>query len=122
MGKERNYNMVYLFVGGLFLGLPVGCWMREKNYHARFIKAYHVIVPPQEAPAIDKFRDTRKEFYEDLKKGKVENKDFERYVYGGFENKRKDDRDVEEQKEFEEKKKIERDVKNYIQNQQLYNK
>lgn len=42
--------MVYLFFGGLFVGLPVGCWLRERNYHAKFIKAYQVIVPPAEAP------------------------------------------------------------------------
>ena len=76
--------MVYLFVGGMLVGLPAGCYLRERNYHLRFVKAYQQLVPPSDTPASDQFRDTRAEFYEDLQKGKADPKDFERYIFGKF--------------------------------------
>ena len=53
-------------MAGVFVGLPVGCMLRERNYHRRFIRAYQVLVPPPEEAQMDKFRDTRTEFYKDL--------------------------------------------------------
>ena len=43
---------------------------------------------------MDKFPDTNKEFYEKLREGKVESKDFERYMYGQHQNVYKDDEDA----------------------------
>ena len=42
---------------------------------------------------MDNFRDTNKEYYEDLKRGKVDQHDFERYIFGAHQNKNRDDRD-----------------------------
>ena len=106
--------MVYFFVAGVFVGLPVGCVLREKRYHHKFIEAYRVLVPKDQAAQLDKFRDTRQEYFQDLQKGMADEKDFERYVYGSSVALFKDDRDREEQKTYEEKKAIERDVKNYV--------
>lgn len=116
--------MVILFVGGLALGLPAGCWLRERNYHLRFVKAYQQLVPPSDTPQTDAFRDTRAEFYEDLKKGKADPKDFERYIYGKHAQKQRytDERDVAEAKQAESKSKIEREFKEYALNEQLYGK
>ena len=63
---------------------------------------------------MDNFRNTSKEFYEDLKRGKVENKDFERYIYGGHKAKYKDDRDKMEEMSRKEQLKVEREVKDQI--------
>ena len=40
---------------------------------------------------MDNFRDTNAEFYRNLKKGDVDPKEFERYIYGGSFNKRNTD-------------------------------
>ena len=32
---------------------------------------------------MDNFRNTNKDYYEDLKRGKVDQNDFERYIFGG---------------------------------------
>lgn len=71
---------------------------------------------------MDNFRDTSKEFYDDLAKGKADPKDFERYVYGGYANRYKDERDAGEQSGFEERQKMEREFKERVRNQQLYGK
>ena len=89
--------MVYFFFAGMMVGLPVGCMLRERRYHLRFLEAYRVLVPAPEAPQLDKFRDTRAEFYKDLQKGQADPKDFERYVYGNSAQLYKDERDIQEQ-------------------------
>jgi len=50
---------------------------------------------------MDNFRNTALDFYDDLSKGKVATKDFERYVYGKSKNQQSgfDERDLLEQKE-----------------------
>jgi hypothetical protein len=50
---------------------------------------------------MDNFRNTSKDFYDDLGKGKVDAKDFERYIYGKDKNHQRgfDERDLLEQKE-----------------------
>ena len=106
--------MVYFFLAGVFVGLPMGCMLREKQYHKRFIEAYRVLVPRQQAAQSEKYRDTRTEYFNDLQKGMADAKDFERYVYGQSAQLFKDDRDKQEQQTYEEKKAIERDVKNYV--------
>ena len=40
---------------------------------------------------MDKFPNTQQEFYDDLKRGKVDNHDFERYIYGSQSKKRTDE-------------------------------
>jgi len=32
--------MVYSFTIGLMIGLPVGCYFRERGYHSRIVRAY----------------------------------------------------------------------------------
>ena len=57
-----------------------------------------------------------------MSKGKADNKDFERYVYGKHAQRYTDDRDDAEEKASAQKKKIEREFKDYAQNEQLYGK
>ena len=65
---------------------------------------------------MDQYRDTAKEFYNDLSKGKADQKDFERYVYGqhGAKSYNKDEKDIENEKLYKEKKKIENEFKQYV--------
>ena len=52
-------------------------------------------------PKMDQFKHTGKDFYDDLSRGKVDAKDFERYVYGDGKNQMKggyDERDTLEKK------------------------
>ena len=37
--------MVYSFVTGMVVGFPLGCMLREKGYHHRFLRAYNEINP-----------------------------------------------------------------------------
>ncbi len=46
---------------------------------------------------MDNFRNTSEEYYADLRKGKADINDFERYIYGGSQNKHKDRRDEYEE-------------------------
>jgi hypothetical protein len=86
--------MVYAFMFGLFLGLPVGCYLREAGYANKFQTAYNLFFPNQHEVKMDRYRDKSKEFYDNLKKGNVAVEDFERYVYGGEKNRKvQDDRD-----------------------------
>lgn len=39
--------MVYAFFGGMFVGLPIGCYLREKGYHSKAIKAYEIFNPKE---------------------------------------------------------------------------
>ena len=50
---------------------------------------------------MDNFRNTSTDFYDDLGKGQVDAKDFERYIYGKDKNHQRgfDERDLLEQKE-----------------------
>ena len=75
--------MVYAFFIGLFVGLPIGCYLREVGYASKIQRAYQVLSPPQDSQKFDKLKSKSCQFYDDLKKGQVENKDFERYIYGG---------------------------------------
>jgi hypothetical protein len=38
--------MVYAFFTGLFIGLPVGCYLREAGYAKKFKNAYNIFVDP----------------------------------------------------------------------------
>ena len=78
--------MVYAFFVGLTVGLPVGCYMREVGYAQKIKNAYNVFVPPPEADKSNQLKSKSGQFYNNLKKGQVEAKDFERYVYGGTHN------------------------------------
>ena len=42
---------------------------------------------------MDRFPNTQQEYYDDLKRGKVDNHDFERYIYGSQSKKRTDEQD-----------------------------
>lgn len=56
------------------------------------LKALRIIAPrTDDSPRMGEFRDTNKEFYKNLKRGDVDPKDFERYIYGGSYNKRSQD-------------------------------
>jgi hypothetical protein len=86
--------MVYAFFVGLFVGLPVGCYLRERGYTNKVMRAYEVFTPVTDVKKSDEFKSTNKQFYEDLKRGLVSNEDFERYIYGGNRNEKgKDERD-----------------------------
>ena len=41
--------MVRFFAAGLFIGLPLGCYLREKGYHRRLQDAYRVLRPGNES-------------------------------------------------------------------------
>ena len=64
---------------------------------------------------MDNFRNTSKDFYDDLGKGKVEAKDFERYIYGKSSNHQRglDDRDLLESKGKKDMLEIQREVMAY---------
>ena len=96
--------MVYAFFVGLTVGLPLGCYMREAGYASKLKSAYNVFVPPTEANKSDKFQNRSEEFYNNIKKGQADVKDFERYVYGGTFNDR--NKDQTDQIEAEVKKKF----------------
>lgn len=83
--------MVYAFFVGLTLGLPLGCYLREQGYASKLKNAYHVFVPPPDAHQSDKFKNTNKQFYDNIKKGQVDHTEFERYIYGGTYAKRSQD-------------------------------
>ena len=90
--------MVYAFFAGLFVGLPVGCYLRERGYANKLNDAFRVFYPYTGAKHVDRFPDTNKEFYQNLKKGEVDREDFERYIYGGSKNeKARDERDILEE-------------------------
>lgn len=57
---------------------------------------------------MDKYLDKNKEYYERIKEGKATNKDFERYIYGQDKAIRKDERDIQEEKERLELSKLKR--------------
>lgn len=95
--------MVRYFMAGLCTGMPLGCYLREQGYHKRLAAAYKVLRPGTDgkflfivlaciltiaflsiAPKMSEFRDTAGDFYRDLQKGRVEQKDFEKHIYGQF--------------------------------------
>jgi hypothetical protein len=89
--------MVLAFAIGLFVGLPVGCYLREVGYVRKFHKAYEVFSPDDGSRKTDNYQNKSKEFYENLARGQVDHKDFERYIYGGSYNQKiTDDRDKQE--------------------------
>lgn len=83
--------MVYSFMFGLFIGLPIGCYLRETGYARKFNTAYNIFFPDKNEHKSDQFRNRSKEFFDNLKKGQVDNTDFERYIYGAQFNKRTSD-------------------------------
>ena len=83
--------MVYAFGVGLFIGLPIGCYLREKGYAHKIRQAYDIFNTKRDERKMDQFQSTNKQFYDNLKKGQVNNEDFERYIYGGTFNKRTSD-------------------------------
>ena len=101
--------MVYAFFVGMFVGLPFGCYLSEVGYAKKFRNAYEIFVPPPEANKFDQYKNKSAEFYENIKRGQVDHKEFERYIYGGTKNLRsKDDIDEAEakaQKAFQDFKK-----------------
>ena len=50
-----------------------------------------MFTPPDANLKEDKFKSTNKEFYQNLARGQVDYRDFERYIYGGTYNKRNQD-------------------------------
>lgn len=93
--------MVYAFFVGLTIGLPLGCYMREAGYAQKVKSAYNVFVPLPETDKANQMKSKSGEFYNNLKKGQVEAKDFERYVYGGTHNLRSKDSADTAEKEVE---------------------
>ena len=64
--------MVYAFMVGMFIGLPIGCYLREAGVSNKFKKAYGIINPNSlEKSEKDKnlLKDPRAKFYENLKRG-----------------------------------------------------
>lgn len=47
--------MVYAFFVGLFLGLPVGCYLREAGYQQKFRRAYQQFSPDSNEQKKDLF-------------------------------------------------------------------
>ena len=59
---------------------------------------------------MDNFKNTSGEFYDNLAKGKVDHKDFERYVYGKGANKYSDERDELESEQRQKLRNYEREA------------
>lgn len=55
--------MVYAFCVGMFIGLPVGCYLREVGYAHKFQSAYSIFFPDTDIEKKDKFRNRSKEFF-----------------------------------------------------------
>jgi len=83
--------MVSAFIVGLTFGLPLGCYMREVGYAKKLQDAYRVFVPAPSTHTSDELKNKNVNFYENIKKGQVDPKEFERYVYGGQYAKRNQD-------------------------------
>ncbi len=83
--------MVYAFFVGAFIGLPLGCYMRETGVAHKLQAAYNVLVPRANANQSEKLKSRSDEFYQNIKKGQVDPKDFEKYIYGGTYAKRSSD-------------------------------
>ncbi|CDW81037.1 UNKNOWN [Stylonychia lemnae] len=101
--------MVYSFFVGMFVGLPIGCYLREVGYANKFKSAYKIFFPDQGIMKSDKLKNKSAQFFESLKRGEVEAKDFEKYVYGGQHNNRQSD--VKEVEKEQQKLQILRDMK-----------
>jgi hypothetical protein len=61
--------MVYAFLVGLTLGLPIGCYLREAGYAHKILNAYNIFVPPPATDTSDKYKNKSKEFYDNIRKG-----------------------------------------------------
>ena len=75
--------MVYAFFVGVTIGLPLGCYLREVGYARKIKNAYNIFVPVSSERESDKYINKSSQFYDNIKKGQVDPKDFERYIYGG---------------------------------------
>jgi hypothetical protein len=75
--------MVYAFMLGMTLGLPLGCYLRETGVARKLQTAYNIFVAPPDTHKADAFKNKSEQFYRNIKKGNVDPKEFERYVYGG---------------------------------------
>jgi hypothetical protein len=96
--------MVYAFFVGMTVGLPVGCYLREAGYASKFKNAYSALVKQDDSKQLDQFKNNSARFYENLKKGQVDPKEFERYIYGGTYAKR--NQDESDKMEVEMQKKV----------------
>jgi hypothetical protein len=47
--------MVYAFGVGLLIGLPVGCYMRERGYTQKIMKAYEIMTGVKTDKKMDQF-------------------------------------------------------------------
>ena len=95
--------MVWAFCVGLVVGLPAGCYLREKGYAKRMRHAYHAMLPDDKGLSTDNLdkllpNQKREKFYRDVEKGLVRPEDFERYIYGGTHDRKfyHDERDLQE--------------------------
>lgn len=75
--------MVMAFAVGLFVGLPIGCVLREKGYARKMNQAYEIFFPVNDEKLSDKYKSKSTEFYNNLARGEADPRDFERYIYGG---------------------------------------
>ena len=58
--------MVYSFFVGMFLGLPLGCYLREVGYAGKFKSAYGIFFPDKGLIKSDVMRNKSKEFFDGL--------------------------------------------------------
>eukprot|EP00353_Schmidingerella_taraikaensis_P010301 CAMPEP_0185582906 /NCGR_PEP_ID=MMETSP0434-20130131/21202_1 /TAXON_ID=626734 ORGANISM="Favella taraikaensis, Strain Fe Narragansett Bay" /NCGR_SAMPLE_ID=MMETSP0434 /ASSEMBLY_ACC=CAM_ASM_000379 /LENGTH=65 /DNA_ID=CAMNT_0028201863 /DNA_START=9 /DNA_END=206 /DNA_ORIENTATION=+ len=64
--------MVRFFAAGMFVGFPLGCYLREAGLHKRIQAAYKALNPGEDAPKMNQFRDTTQDFYRDLQAGRAQ--------------------------------------------------
>ena len=43
--------MAWVFCVGLFIGLPIGCHLRQQGYKTKAVRAYRTVIPIQEQSA-----------------------------------------------------------------------
>ena len=66
--------MVYSFTLGLLVGLPLGCYIRERGYHSRVVRAYSELRAPKDdgksrkanvvtGKKMDQFESTQKDYF-----------------------------------------------------------
>ena len=60
--------MVWAFVVGMFVGLPMGCYLREVGYSRKAKDAWAVFFPDDGKIKMDRYRNKSQEYYDKLKK------------------------------------------------------
>merc|ERR1712086_356156 len=93
MGNYYNihrlfHKMVWAFVAGISIGLPVGCYFREQGYSKKMKSAWRELNPIEDefkTDNIDPYLGDKKriQYRKDLQTGMAKPEDFERYIYGG---------------------------------------